>query len=184
MRNMTENTSLSLIDNDTRFKIRSLWLEGKTIKEIQSTLDISEGTWDNYFYLDKYGFRNFILDVKKEYMLTMSEKTSDKILSYKTTAKDVRLLQIQQKEAEFLRETQGKDLGYSKRIETIGLNLNKTEPLDEEQKKKLDKLFKKGSNIDIRNVEYTEKPIDKPLNDTVSDNVYCATSRENTMGTE
>lgn len=144
---MTENAIVSLQDIDVKNKIRSLYLDGKEIKEIIATLDIAKGTWDNYYYMNKYGFRNFIQDIKRERMIMSTEKISEKLLSYNPDKLTDRRLATVQKEAEFIRETQGKDLGYSKRIETIGLNLNKTEPLDEEQKKKLDKLFKKAGNL-------------------------------------
>lgn len=144
---MTDSNALTILNDEYKNRFRTLFLEGRTIKEINEILEFNQGTYDNAYYLDKNGFRGFVLDCKKQYMLQEAERVSKHILDMKPTEKDTRLLQIQQKEAEFLRETQGKDLGYSKRIETIGLNLNKTEPLDEEQKKKLDKLFKKAGNL-------------------------------------
>ena len=142
-------------------------MSGKNIKEIQAELQLNPGTWDNYYYLDKNGFRNFVLDVKKEFMLRQAEKTSLEILGYETTKKDTKLLQIKQKEAEFLRETQGKDLGYSKRIETIGFNINKNEPLDDKQRETLDKLLKKTGHKPIREAEAVEVKPEKPLDTTV-----------------
>ena len=99
-------------------------------------------------------------------MIMDAEKVSKKILAMKAGKKNAKLLAIQQKEAEFIRETQGKDLGYSKRIETIGLNINKNEPLDDEQKKKLDNLLKKaGQNtvddaVVVEAVQSKVTPID------------------------
>jgi hypothetical protein len=160
---------LSLLDTDTRNKIRTLWLSGKNILEIQAELNISAGTWDNYYYLDKQGFRSYILEVKRQYMLQEAERVSAEILSIKDAKNNAKLLSIMQKEAEFLRETQGKDQGYSKRIETIGFNVNKNEPLDEEQKERLDKLIKKSgtrtANYTIVN-EDSQEPQESPIDIT------------------
>jgi hypothetical protein len=87
-------------------------------------------------------------------MLQEAERVSAEILSIKDAKNNAKLLSIMQKESEFLRETQGKDLGYSKRIETIGFNVNKNEPLDEEQKARLDKLIKVSGNKVVKNAEY------------------------------
>jgi hypothetical protein len=67
---------------------------------------------------------------------------------------NAKILSIQQKEAEFLRETIGKDQGYTKRSELVGFNVNKNEPLDDEQKRKLDKLVNSTSNKEIKEVEF------------------------------
>ena len=148
-------SDVSLLEQDTKGKIRTMWLNELSITDICKTLDVSTGTWDNYYWLNKNGFRDFINDVKKEYFLASAEKTSVKVL--KKDDESAKILAIQQKEAEFLRETLGKDLGYSKRIETIGLNLNKNEPLDESQKAKLDKLFKGVSGKVNVSLEYVDK---------------------------
>ena len=149
---MSENTSLSLKDNEARNKIRTLWLEGKEIKEILAILDIPKGTYDNAYYLNHNAFRDYIQTVKKEYMLQEAERVSKEILNIKDAKNNAKLLSIMQKESEFLRETQGKDLGYSKRIETIGFNVNKNEPLDDEQKERLNKLIKKSG---VKVADYT-----------------------------
>ena len=109
-------------------------------KEIQNELRIPPGTWDNYNYINKYGFRDFLLATKKEVFLAEAEKISRKVTKHKEDS--AKILAIQQKEAEFLRETLGKDLGYSKRVETLGLNINKNEPLDSEQVERINKLLK------------------------------------------
>ena len=158
-----ENQSLSLQDNDTRNKIRSLWLNGKNIITIQGILGIANGTWDNAYYLNKYGFRDFITHVKKEKFLQLAESVSGEILNMQTT-ENAKMLAIKQKEAEFIRETLLKDHGYSKRIETIGLNINKNEPLDDDQKAKLDKLIKKSGIIaDMQNTDVVENGLTEPL---------------------
>jgi hypothetical protein len=146
MAEVTEKTNTSLLDSEMQYKIRSLYLEGKSVIQIQSILGIKDGTWDNYVYLNKQGFRDFYMAIRKEKMLIDAERVSSEILNMKLQGENAKILAIKQKEAEFIRETQGKDLGYSKRIETIGLNINKNEPLDDEQKAKLDNLIKSSSN--------------------------------------
>jgi hypothetical protein len=47
-------------------------------------------------------------------------------------------------------------MGYSKRLETIGLNINKNEPLDPDQKAKLDKLVKAVDLDSVKHVEVIE----------------------------
>ena len=116
---------LSLYAPELKTKFRTLYLEGKELKEILAILEIPKGTYDSAFYLNTQAFRDFVLTVKKEYMLQQAENVSKKILAMENTQDNAKLLAIQQKEAEFLRETQGKDLGYSKRIETIGSNNRK-----------------------------------------------------------
>ena len=140
---------MSLSDNSVKFKIRSLYLDNKMIKEIRDAIGINENTWDSAYYLNTHGFRDFFLEIKKEKMLLDAERVSKEILAI-DAQDNAKMLSIKQKEAEFLRETQGKDLGYSKRIETIGLNINKTEPLDDAQRAKLNRLLKKtAQNIVI-----------------------------------
>ena len=147
---MEEQKSLvSLSEKEGQKKFRTLYLNNGNIAETLSILGIPTGTYDNYFYENKYGLRDFVNDVKAERFIAMTEKVSKNIMSMNTDEISDKRIAIQQKEAEFLRETLGKDR-YSKRIETIGFNLNKSEPLDSEQKEKLDKLF------NVKNVEYTE----------------------------
>lgn len=150
--------SISLRDDSVRGRIRILYIDGNSMPQIMEKIGMSINTWDSAFYHDRHGIRDFYLQIKKEKMIMDAEKVSKKILSMKAGKKNAKLLAIQQKEAEFIRETQGKDLGYSKRIETIGLNINKNEPLDDEQKKKLDNLLKKAGQQKVVDAEVV--PID------------------------
>ena len=158
--------SISLRDDSVRGRIRILYIDGNSMPQIMEKIGMSINTWDSAFYHDRHGIRDFYLQIKKEKMIMDAEKVSKKILAMKAGKKNAKLLAIQQKEAEFIRETQGKDLGYSKRIETIGLNINKNEPLDDEQKKKLDNLLKKaGQNtvddaVVVEAVQSKVTPID------------------------
>ena len=132
-------------------------------KEICEILGISIGTWDSAYWRNTQGLRDFVNEIKKERVLRTVEQFSKDLMSM-NSEENAKLKAIQQKEAEFLRETLLKELGYTKRIETIGLNINKNEPLDDEQKAKLDKIVKKTHNITIKKGEVVENGSTEPLN--------------------
>lgn len=133
---------VSLQDENTRAKIRTRILKGFEYIEIMKELGINENTWDNSVWLDRQGFATFLRNCKNERSIMRAEALSKKLFDIEDT-KNSKILAIQQKEAEFLRETIGKDQGYTKRSEVIGLNINKNEPLDDDQKAKMDKLLGK-----------------------------------------
>lgn len=150
----------SLTQDDTRMKIRTMYMDGKTIKQILKILNIAQGTWDNYYYTNHKGLREFVDDVRKSYLLTKTESVSKSILDM-NAKKSPKLLAIQQKEAEFVRETLGKDKGYSKRIETIGVQINKNEPLTDEQKANIDRVMKRAGAGTLKDVEVVEVAVDQ-----------------------
>ncbi len=150
---------LTLWNKDVQNKIRVLYLEDKEIKQIQQILNVPEGTWTACYYNNSHGFRDFFLSVKKEKMLKQAEEFSQRLMKIDPENK-AKILAIQQKEAEFLRETQGKDLGYTKRVEAYNLNQNASEPLDEKQRAKLDKLLGKKVTDIIDANGLVEPPID------------------------
>jgi hypothetical protein len=143
-------------------KFRTLYLEYTPINKINEILEFNQNTFDTYYYLNKYGLRDYINDIKKERYLKAVERVSNEILSM-DTENNAKMLAIKQKESEFIRETLLKDFGYSKRVETIGLNINKTETLDEYQKAKLDKLLKvrQDNSLDKSMTSETGQDLDK-----------------------
>lgn len=143
---------VSLQNDDVRNKFRTLYLEGKEYKEINEIMGIPQGTFDSAYYRNTHSLRDWANELKKERTMRTCEAFSKKLMA-KEAEDNAKMIAIQQKEAEFLRETLLKDT-YSKRIETIGFNINKNEPLDDEQKQRLDKLIKTSGNK-VRNVEYT-----------------------------
>jgi hypothetical protein len=149
-------SDVSIFDENIKGRIRTLWLKDLPIVDICKELNLNTGTWDNYYYLNKNGFRDFVNSIKKEKFLQNAETISKEVFEIKAE-NNAKLLSIKQKEAEFLRETLGKDLGYSKRIETIGLNINKNEPLDPDQRARLDNLLKNVSGQVNVSVEYVDK---------------------------
>lgn len=154
--NPLQNQVLSLRDENVRSMIRTRYIKGYEIKEILKELKIPEGTYESALWRNTQGLRDFMIEIKKERFLNLAEDVSSEILTMETT-KNAKMLAIKQKEAEFIRETLLKDHGYSKRIETIGLNINKTEPLDDEQKEKLNKLLKKTGNTIQDNTDVVNK---------------------------
>ena len=82
-------------------------------------------------------------------MIQSAERVSAEIVALPND--NARIVAIKQKEAEFIRETQGKELGYTKRAEVVGIINNQT-PLDNEQKAKLDKMLKvkRDDVIDVK----------------------------------
>lgn len=138
MKKAIKNASLQ--DDDVRSKIRTRYIKGWSIVAILEDLGIQQGTYDTNLWRNTNGFRDFMTELKKEYFLSVTEAVSRDILTMDTT-ENAKMLTIKQKEAEFIRETLLKDHGYTKRTETLGINLNKNEPLDDVQRAKLDELL-------------------------------------------
>lgn len=107
-------------------QIRSLVLQGFSYKDIQLSLEISEGTWDSWMYRDYMDFRKKLTAWKQERLIKKSEKLSEEILDLGYVADDGKantdVLRIKQKESEFIRSTLGKDEGYASRSEHTGAN--------------------------------------------------------------
>ena len=113
----------STLTDEVLTKIQDMLLSGKTEKEVIQELEIPRSTWytwrhDNYDY-----FRTNVLDWRREYKLVQADKVSDEIFNAVAIddngKADVTLLNLKQKEAQFIRETLGKD-NYSKRNELTG----------------------------------------------------------------
>jgi transposase-like protein len=143
-----ENNTVSLLEIEEKRRFRTVFLETGSVAQACRELGINPNTFDSWYYRNQHGVRDFIKEIKRELFIIKTEKLSNEILDMKTYD-NAKLLAIKQKEAEFVRETLLKDEGYTKRTETIGINVNKTEPLDEEQKKKLDDI-----------INGTRKPVD------------------------
>jgi transposase len=114
------------LTDELTFQIRNLVLEGFMYKDIQSQLDISSNTWDTWVYRDTQGFRDNLIKWRNEKLLKKAEKISNEILDMGHVSDEGRvdsnILRVKQKESEFVRETVGKDFGYSKRSELTGKN--------------------------------------------------------------
>lgn len=116
----------TLLTEELTLKIRQQVLEGVNYKVIQSSLDINENTWDTWVYKNYQGFRDTLMEWKKERLIRKAEKLSDEILDAEHIDEKGKLntdiIRVKQKESEFVRETLGKDVGYSKRNELTGKN--------------------------------------------------------------
>ena len=134
--------SISLHDDLLRNRIRTLYLEGLDVKQIQDILEVPAGTWDVMYWRNDKGFRDHILACRAEYAVKQAENYSKELMA-RDDEKNARLATIKQKEAEFLRETLGKHLGYTKRSETLGALAVKQDTLNDEQRAKLDEILGK-----------------------------------------
>lgn len=114
----------SLMTDELVLKIRKGVLAGQKYIDIQRDLEILPTTWDQWVYKDYEGFRQKLNDWKAERLLRKTEKLSEEILdmSHENDIGKVNtdVLRVKQKESEFVRETLGKNEGYSKRIEQTG----------------------------------------------------------------
>lgn len=119
---MTEDDSL--LTEELSLAIRKLVIAGYSYVDIRTELGIRENTWDSWYWKDYKGLRVKLNAWKKERMLKTAEEFSKDLMSYSRINEDGKLdkelAKIQQKEAEFLRETLGKDEGYTKRNEQTG----------------------------------------------------------------
>ena len=112
------------LTEEVTLKIRALVLSGVKYKDIQETLEISDNTWDTWVYKDYKEFRKNLNSWKRERLLKKSEKLSEEILDTDHIndkgGVDTDILRVKQKESEFVRNTLGKDEGYSTRQEMTG----------------------------------------------------------------
>ena len=100
-------------------KIRELFLAGLEMTKIAKVLRIPYDTIVGWRVRNYKGFDTFMTSLFFERKLRMADAISDKILKLVVDKKNAKLVQVQQREAEFLRETIGKK-NYSKRNELTG----------------------------------------------------------------
>lgn len=103
----------SLLTEELTLKIRELYLDGETYKNIQEILDINPSTWDNWVYKNYEDFRVFLQDIKRERMIRKAEVKVEALMD----SEDER---VATSNSHFTLETLGKDIGYSKRTEMTG----------------------------------------------------------------
>jgi ACT domain-containing protein len=158
--NFDMGNNLSLLTEDIKKAVINGVITKRKNADIIKELGISEATYYYWIRENLRGIRDQINEAKKSLVLSECEEISQEIRDLSVIddngRANPRLLAIKQKEIEFLRETLGKDMGYSKRLETIGLNINKNEPLDPDQKAKLDKLVKAVDLDSVKHVEVIE----------------------------
>ena len=89
-------------------KIKTCVQQGQNVKETAKTLGFSENTVREWFYNDSYKIAKNIRLWKVEAMLKEAEKVSKEILALNSKnwngKVDAKVLAVQQKEAQFLRE--------------------------------------------------------------------------------
>ena len=133
----------SLQDDEIKTKMRTLFKDGKSMYEIAEILEIPKGTIDSAFYRNTHNIRDFFNELKKERFLMLAERFSDSLMTT-DEMEDARMYAIKQKEAEFLRETLGKD-NYSKKTE-----VDNTQPI----------------TINVKSYNENIKSLDTPVSDS------------------
>jgi hypothetical protein len=108
---------LTLYNDDISKKIRTEYLKGQKIKDIQAILGINPATWDSWYYNDTKGFRGFMNEVELEYMKRIARQNLlDVALMDIKDNEDVRYLKIKADVSQFIAETVDKE-NFSKRQE-------------------------------------------------------------------
>lgn len=123
---MTEKDSL--LTQDLVLEIRKRVLDNENYINIQAVLGINENTWDTWVHKNYKDFRTNLQNWKAERIIRKAEKVGETILDMPHTDVDDKgrhiilgdVLRVKQKEAEFNRETLGKEIGYTKRAEQTG----------------------------------------------------------------
>lgn len=118
----------SLLTQELVLEIRKRVLNNENYINIQAELDINANTWDTWVNKNYKDFRTNLQNWKAERIIRKAEKVGEVILdmSHEDVDKEGRkiilgdVLRVKQKEAEFNRETLGKEIGYTKRAEQTG----------------------------------------------------------------
>jgi len=111
---------VSLLLPDIQNKFRTLYMEGKNIKDILAILGIPENTYYSYLWRDQQGFRQFINAIEMEYLKNLARKNLKEVAEMDLTGvDDVRYLKIKTDTSQFILETLEKDR-YSKKTEDKG----------------------------------------------------------------
>lgn len=103
------------LTRETALNIRKMLLDYAMIKDIQSTLDIPEGTWQHWYWNNTeiegitQGFRDFVNKAKHERIINKAEHNLEALMS----SEDERVVADMTK---FSLETLGKEHGYSKKV--------------------------------------------------------------------
>jgi hypothetical protein len=127
------------LTEDAFAEIKKGVLDGLTLRDIAKQSGIPESTlytWHSNNYLN---LADKIEGWRRDRKLMLADITSDTIQTLpildETGKLDKELLKIKQKEAEFIRETLGKDKGYSKRSELTGKDGERLIPTEEDREK-------------------------------------------------
>ena len=108
---------LSLYEDVTKYKIRTLLLDGKNIKDILAIMDIPAGTWDYAYWRNAQGFRDFIKDCQDEKLRDQARKNIQEVIDMQLPdSEDPRWLKIKIDTSQFIAETLEKDR-FSKKTE-------------------------------------------------------------------
>lgn len=108
---------LTLYNDDIAKLIRTEYLKGQKIKDIQAILGINPSTWDSWYYNDTKGFRAFMNNVEIEYLKRLARQNLMDVAEMDLSDKDdVRYLKIKTDVSQFIAETADKE-NFSKKSE-------------------------------------------------------------------
>jgi hypothetical protein len=108
---------LTLYNDDIAKKIRTEYLKGQKIKDIQAILNINPSTWDSWMYNDTNGFRAFMNNVEIEYLKRLARQNLMDVAEMDVSDRDdVRYLKIKTDVSQFIAETADKE-NFSKKTE-------------------------------------------------------------------
>jgi len=138
---------LTLYNDDIAKKIRTEYLKGQKIKDIQAILNINPSTWDSWMYNDTNGFRAFMNNVEIEYLKRLARQNLMDVAEMDVSDRDdVRYLKIKTDVSQFIAETADKE-NFSKKTDDnadqrtpINIQVNtykKIQKLKESSKKSL-----------------------------------------------
>lgn len=142
-----------LLTKELFSKIKERVLEGDDLRKIANTLQISESSLYTWHFKNYLNLADKIAGWRRDRKLMKAEMFSDELLDMSVRQPVItedgvqydvinpHILRTKQKEAEFVRETLGKDIGYSKRSELTGAGGEALIPVDEATKKKSDKAL-------------------------------------------
>jgi len=120
---MAEPGPKTMLTEELFGKIKICVLEGKNIRETASFCEIPENTFYDWTARNYLNISDKIEGWQRDRRLRLANITSDTIQTLPVLDEngkvDKELLKIKQKEAEFIRETLGKEI-YSKRSELTG----------------------------------------------------------------
>ncbi len=129
------------------FQIRSLYLSGQNIKNIQTELNINPSTWDGWYYENIQGFRDNLISWKREKILNQAELNLEEFSTLPTEIQEIedsdsengprvimitdpRLLRIKLDATTYALDTLGKEI-YSKKIIQEDPNATTRQEMDE-----------------------------------------------------
>lgn len=114
---MWEMNDLTFVNDETRNKIRTAYLQGKEIKQILAEMGLNENSYYWHFWSNYKGFRDFINACELEYLKLQARKNLKEVATMPLPdTEDPRWLKIKTDTSQFIAETLDKE-NFSKKSE-------------------------------------------------------------------